>query len=217
MKYPVIVGSNCCAGNFYHNYLNTPFYSPFIWSVVPYDSLLNLASKWTVIDWNDIKLVPNPTREFTLTLQLNKIANIHYVHYFWSDKHSTPYAKGASIFYKDIHKYLLNKYKERVSRMLNDGLMESPIFIVHEEQYDNEKHGDILPQIMELKTPYKRIVITHTVNLSSIKTDDNCLYIYDGNKMLPEPMILKYGDKIAEFCGINKVAYKQTDIILPAQ
>lgn len=204
MKYPVVIGSNCCAGNFYHNYLNTPFYSPFIWSVVPYDSILNLINKWPEINWDDIKIVANPTREFTLTLQLNQIADIHYVHYFWSEKHDKPYAKGASIFYRNIHQYLLNKYKERVSRMMSSGMMEAPMFIVHEEQYSNDKNGNILAEIMKMNTPYKRIVVTHTVNLSSINPNANCLYIYDANKLLPEPMILKYGDKIANFCGINK-------------
>lgn len=217
MKYPVVVGSNCCAGNFYHNYLNTAFYSPFIWSVVPYNSILNLISMWDKIDWSDIKIVPNPTREFTLTLQLNKIADIHYVHYFWSDKHSTPYAKGASIFYCDIHKYLLNKYKERVSRMLREGNVEAPIFIIHEEEYANEKNGNVLPEIMKLDTPYKRIIITHSSNLSSCKTNENCLYIYDSNKMLPEPMILKHGDEIAAFCGLDKTDYIKSDMILSAQ
>lgn len=217
MKYPVIIGSNCCAGNFYHNYLNTPFYSPFIWSVVPYDSILNLVNSWNTIDWNDIKIVPNPTREYTLTLQLNKIANVHYVHYFWSAKHNTPFAKGASIFYKDIHSYLLNKYKERVARMLADGAIKTPIFIVHEESYANDKNTDVIPKIMTADSPYRRIVITHTLNFSAVTPHANCLYIYDANKMLPEPMVLKYGDKIAAFCNLNKSDYITSSDKLTAQ
>lgn len=217
MKYPVIVGSNCCAGNFYHNYLNTAFYSPFIWSVVPYESILNLINKWTIIDWNDIQIIPNKTREYTLTLKLNTLADVHYVHYFKSDKYNTPYAKGASIFYKQIDSYLRNKYTERVARMLEHGDVDHPIFIIHEEAYSNNNNANVLQQIMTCKSPYKRIIITHTINLSSVKPDKNCLYIYDKNKMLPEPMILKYGDKISQFCGIKKADYAVTGTTLSAQ
>lgn len=218
IKYPVVVGSNCCAGNFYHNYLNTPFYSPFIWCVVPYDSIFNIMTHWTTIDWNDIKITPNPTRDLTFTLHINNIAALHYVHYFWSAKYTKPYAKGASIFYKNIHEYIINKYEERVNRMLTNGSIDNPIFIIHEEQYSNETNGDMIPKIMAYESPYKRIVITHTIDLSNRLSTKNCLYIFDSNKMLPEPMILKYGDTISEFCNINKSNYNlNNNITLPAQ
>lgn len=203
MKMPVVVGTNCCAANFYHNYLNTPFYSPFIWSVVPYKSIITLLNSWESIDWGDIELAPNPVRPLTVTITISNSIQIHYVHYFYSPQHNTPYSKGASIFYQHIFDYTLKKYTERVKRMLNYGEMASPVFIIHEEDYNTNQSTTDLISIMTASSNFKRYVITHTVNLSTVKRDSNCNYIFDPIKKLPEPMIMTHGNAIASFFGVE--------------
>lgn len=214
MKMPVVIGTNCCAANFYHNYLNTPFYSPFIWSVVPYESIIKLLNSWESVDWSDIELSPNPVRPLTVTITINHLIQIHYVHYFYSQQHNTPYSKGASIFYRHIFDYTLNKYIERVKRMLHYGEMESPLFIIHEEDYNTNQCTNDLISIMTMSSNFKRYVITHTVNLSDVTCNSNCKYIFDPIKKLPEPMIMAHGNDIANFFGVKVNAQH---IVQPAQ
>lgn len=216
MKFPVVIGSNCCAGNYYHNFLNIPFYSPFIWCVTPYDAIYKLLTGWNTISWKSIKISPNPTRDLTLTLTLNNNIPIHFVHYFYSKAHQTPFIKGASVFYKEIHKYLAEKYCERVKRMLAYGDMQTPYFIIHEENYGNDTCTEYLEKIIQLKSPFKRFVITHSKNLSNINPDENCNYVFDSVKKLPEPMILQYGNQISDWFGINPHELKSVQTVVSA-
>lgn len=204
MKYPVVIGSNCCAGNFYHNFLNMPFYSPFIWAVCPYFSIQYLLENWPTINWWNFEVKPNKERPLTYSLIIDSHVVIHYVHYFISNRYTDAFLKGASVFSKHIVGYLTEKYIERTLRMLSDGEVKSPYFIIHEEEFANGNPKNRLHRILTSDSPYKRAVITHSFDLSYVTVNPETVkYIFHPNKLLPEQMIDRYGESISRFFDID--------------
>lgn len=207
---PVVIGSNCCGANFYHHCLNIPFYSPFIWSTVPYDSLYYLVQNWPSINWYKIKLIPNNERPYTLTLIIDNIIKVHYVHYIFSPTHTTPYTHGANVYYKDIHLYLLQKYKERVNRMLTYGDIKNPKFLIHEELFGNKSTHSYVDKLFNMQSPYQRVFVTYSntdYRLPQNSMAQNLLYIHDETCKLPQPMIEKYGNRLARFFGVSSKSH----------
>ena len=200
MKFPIIIGSNCSGANFYHNYLNIPFYSPFIWSVVPYKSLFILLTEWPNINWFSYKLIDNPNKELTYTLVIDKKIEIHFVHYFYSNKFIEPFYKGASVFSSNIKNFIIKKYTERTNRMFKYADINNPYFIIHQE--DSLKTNDLssLIDICKLDSNYKRVIIND--KLKNTKYNKNVLIINE-KKLLPQNSIEKNGRVIEAFFNID--------------
>lgn len=212
MKYPVIVSTNCSGANFYHNYLNLQFYSPFIWSVISYSDIIKLIEQWNNINFLSYKIVKNKTRELTYTLIIDDLIRVNYVHYFYSDTYEEPFYKGASVFSKNIIKFIEKKYVERTNRMINYGDISNPYFIIHEEEYTNENDPTGFQKICELKSDFKRALITHKNYKAA--NDKNSLLIKSDNKLLPQNMIEKYGNNIKDWFKINDEIFKTNKVSL---
>lgn len=201
MKFPVIISTNCSGANFYHNYLNLQFYSPFIWSVTPYSSIIKIINGWNKINWLNFEIIKNKTRDLTYTLIIDNSIFVNYVHYFYSDKYIMPYHKGASVFSKNIIDFIKLKYTERTNRMLEYGNIKTPYFIVHEEEYSNENNKNGIKEICEIKSDFRRCVISH--DILNCKRDKNVKIIKTAEKMLPQPMIEMYGKDIQKWFKID--------------
>lgn len=201
--FPIVIGSNCCAGNYYHNLLNMRFYSPFIWAVTPYFSIQYMLDHWSEIDWDAFSIVANAQRPLTFSVIVDGKISIHYVHYFYQKQAKTPFTKGASVFFCNIEDFIREKYVERVHRMKTQGDMANPLFIIHEEAFANGNAVSRLKRIMTTKCAFKRFVVTHSFDLSGVIYDlSNVRYIHTPEKMLPQQMIEQYGDQINRFFEI---------------
>lgn len=205
MSFPIIISTNCIGANFYHNYLQIPFYSPFIWAVTSYESIMNIIQKWDKIHWFNTRIEENICKPLTYSVVVDNIFTIHYVHYFKSSDHDLLY-KGASVFSNNIEEFIMNKYNERTKRMLTYGDTSNPYFICHEEKQFNRSYKD-LTNIGSMKSPFKRVIITEKP-LNTSKFTQDVLLLHEDKIQLPEPTILKYGNDIKTFFGISNFENK---------
>jgi hypothetical protein len=126
-----IIANSCVGGFIYKNELKEPFQNPFIWSLIDFESMLYLAKNFYSINFNNIRLtdvgkIEDDTWEFHLIIDNNVL--VKYVHYKFSmfDKHPT--VRGIDVFYDKIWEYIIDKYRERVSRMIRGGIPPTFVF-----------------------------------------------------------------------------------------
>ena len=173
-----IIGNNCCSGWLYKEF-HLQFSNPFVWMVLPYNSILYLLSNFNKVKWNRVKMVESQHRKNTYVLTVDNEIQIHYVHYKFDptathlvvnrDDYQRSHAeisrsnRGGDVYYCRIWEYIYDKYKERVARMLE--LNEPPMFLIKDELYMNPDQS-VLRKIAECSSPYKRIVITANTNIT---------------------------------------------------
>ena len=122
-----IISQNCLAGNIYKNHLKSKFENPFIWTVIDFNSMLFLIQNWNTINFKNYELVKDDNWNFSIII--NGKVKVQYVHYKFNPKCKTPILDNVgSIHYYKIWEYIIQKYKERLNRMLEK--KEEPIFCI---------------------------------------------------------------------------------------
>jgi hypothetical protein len=120
--------SNSCIGAYLHKqFLKKPFNNPFMWTVVDFDSFVYLIENWKNINFQNYELVKDEKWNFSIIID-DKV-KLQFVHYKFNPNYKTPTLdKLGNILYYKIWEYIVEKYEERISRMLT--LTEEPIFCV---------------------------------------------------------------------------------------
>ena len=123
-----IISNNCLSGYLYKDYLKEEFGNPFIWTVIDFNSMLYLIQNWNNINFKNYELVKDKNWNFSIIID-NKV-KIQYVHYKFNKnvvfKDKTE--PGTDIESNKIWEYIIQKYDERLERMLRK--KESPIFCI---------------------------------------------------------------------------------------
>lgn len=120
-----IICNSCVGGHLYKRCLNKPFSTPFIWNLIDFDSMLYMVKNFHTINWLDYELVKDDKWNFSIIVEGN--AKIQYIHYKFDPKATTLYRKGVDVYYCSIWEYIVNRYEDRVARMVSN--VDQPIFI----------------------------------------------------------------------------------------
>ena len=193
----LIIGNNCCGGNFYQK-KGILYNNPFIWMVVPYDSMAILMTQFSSIRWEKIALRPSSLRPNTFILNVDNKIDIHYVHHEYNPNYSTPTliknSFGSHLASSQIWTYVVKKYVQRVKEMAETNM--HPMFIVHDQVWGDQKLT--IDDLIKIKCNYKRVFVTdHYPQFNYDK--ENTKIIYSAPRLLPEPMIHKYFSEINTF------------------
>lgn len=119
-----IISQNCLAGYLYQQ-LNKEFNNPFVWTVIDFNSMKNLITKWNKINFNNYSLIKNNNWDFSILI--DNLVKIQYVHYHFDKNRSNCVIKGHDVFYNKIWEYIIEKYETRLQRMNKN---EYPLFIL---------------------------------------------------------------------------------------
>ena len=165
--------ANDCVGARMYQQLNCEFNNPFCWHRISYSDFVFLINNIHDINFNkvDAKLIKNPEGSNCCLLKIDDRINVAYVHYIQSNTHNTPKKIEINIYYNDIIKYTLNKYKNRVDRMnLNDEI----VLILHQKNdyngYNATKQDCI--DFINQKFAFRKILIVSDKTLLKYKNND---------------------------------------------
>jgi hypothetical protein len=122
----ILVSQNCLAGHLY-KILNLEYACPFIWTVIDFQSMKILITEWDKLDFLDYDIVKDSNWNFSIII--DKRVKIQFVHYKFNPKTTTlTKTKNGDIFYNKIWVYIVEKYEERVKRMLSQKC--KPLFCI---------------------------------------------------------------------------------------
>lgn len=207
--------SNCCIGSFLLRNFNFGNTNPFTWATVDFKSLCYLISSYKKINWNNISLSKCPHPDpllagkelFEITVD-NKV-KISYIHFLYDATATSIIVKDVNVYYNKIWDYIIEKYKERIVKMLS--INSDPVFVI---EWDVNGYDETqLAEFLQIEIPYKTVIITSNQKYKDIKKE-NLLILYDsspktdlthhGPKFTPPGVIAKkYQNEIKKFFNIS--------------
>lgn len=176
-----VISNNCCGGWIY-KLLEQRFNNPFIWMLCPSQSIYSLFTYFSDIHWDKFNIAPSEIKTNTYKITVDGQIDIHYVHYVFNPSKSILCDKRSynrnlpisdnEIEYCRIWEYVVQKYVERVKRMLT--LHESPIFLLT----DHSTKADTMSidTVMKCPSKYRRILFT-TSNRHSEHDSDTIIKV----------------------------------------
>jgi hypothetical protein len=200
----LVIGNNCCGGMFYRLH-KIPFNNPFTWAVCPYRGIKYIMEHLYDINWANISLSKSKIRKNTFVITVDNKFPIHYVHYKFNPAFNVETVIvhnsnkdddwSSDVASNHIWEYVVNKYIERTKRMINAN--EQPVFLLHDETYDNANYNVSLKDLAYHHSPYKRIVITADKTIT--RNDDICKTILTSTRNYPKPSVRAHFDTITDF------------------
>lgn len=196
-----IISNNCCGGRMYQ-LAGLQYNNPFIWCVVPYDSIIYIMNNFNNIDWYDYTFEKSTLKPSTFIIKVQNKIEIHYVHHYFNalynkvtnvKKNNGEYDFGET-YYCKIWEYLNDCYLKRIKRMKE--LNENPVFLIEDENYANNNSKYTIKDIANNSVNYKRIIITTD---KTINNNINCKIIAVNKIENPLPTITKYFNEIKDF------------------
>ena len=199
-----VISNNCCGGMVYRM-TKVQFNNPFMWAVCPYRGIKYIMEHLYDINWGNITLSESKLRKRSYIITVDNAFPIHFVHYKFNKKVKKPTVVthgsnqdddwSSDIEWNHIWEYVVEKYIERVKRMVN--LQEQPCFVLHEDKFDNEAYPVTLKELAEHESSFKRIIITTDTSIT--RNDDVCKTILTETRNYPKPSVRKYFDEIMNF------------------
>lgn len=198
---------NCCISSFIEQIAKLKHENPFTWITLDFNSFFNLITNYQNTNWYNYELVRSKhpkynTYVFDILVE-NKI-KIRYFHYLFDPKATTIQTKGAEVRYYKIWEYVVEKYEERLKRMLNKN--ESPVFVAEWETLDYDENAFWKIEKEDLK--YKLVIITNNKNLKT--NNKNILLIYDhhtkgdtSKDWMPAKFAQTHFNQIKEFISLH--------------
>ena len=165
--------ANTCIGARLYQLNNFEYTNPFMWSIVDADDMCKLIENYDKINFRNFKIEKSDyynrtdfyrkqfSKElnqphFIFKIRIDDLIDIHFVHYRFNTKYENKTVVDVNVFWNKIWEYVVEKYKNRVEKMLSNN--EKPIFVITalETDYTLEKQQKIL----DLNTKHKIILIT---------------------------------------------------------
>lgn len=166
-----IISHNCIGARIYQ-LKDMEYGNPFMWSVVSPDDFWYLYNHYNEIDFNNIKLTKIKNDN---VIVIDEKINVYYIHYRFDKNAKTPVRRikdGVDVYYNKIDEYILEKYNNRVRRMLEQKI--KPIFIVSDREFVANKNLNMYKKDL-IKYVNKEDCIVVTVD-KSIK-GENVVYV----------------------------------------
>jgi uncharacterized protein (DUF1919 family) len=127
-----IISHNCIGARIYQ-LKNMEYGNPFMWSVVSPDDFWYLYNHFDEIDFNNIRITKIKNDNVVV---IDEKVKVYYIHYRYDKNAKTPTRRikdGVDIYYDKIDDYIVEKYNNRVKRMLEQKV--KPIFIVSDREF----------------------------------------------------------------------------------
>lgn len=179
----LVIGNNCISARLYEQ-LKLEFNNPFIWMVLPYDSVCYLMSNWDSINFNKFEIKASKFKNNTFVLIIDGKIELHFVHYVLDKNANMPlkeqkYTKDGAwwgnVRFKDIESYIKEKYITRLNRMKQCN--EEPVFLLRDEVYAaNNNSSKTMKDVANNTSKYKRIIITRDKSIT--RNDSVCKTIH---------------------------------------
>lgn len=118
------------------------------------------------------------------------------MHYHYDKAAETPrFIKGAAddIYYKDIDKYVIDKYKIRAERMLR--VNNEPIFVIGNIFEDQKAQFNIATRLIK-QTQHKIIFVSSEEQFLTLKSDNIDVVLYDINTLTRENQTQQLAEKV---------------------
>lgn len=162
----ILIANSCVGGYLYKNELNQSFQTPFIWSLVDFNSMLYLIQNLNTINFNKIEMtdtgnIKDGTWSFSINIDSNVL--VKYIHYKFSMDAKKPTVKGIDVFYNKIWEYIIEKYRTRVHRMICANTTPTFIFA---NWFD----------VPETKLTYERLSILNSLQRNNIICATDIIY-----------------------------------------
>ena len=173
-----IVSHNCLGGYLYNNVMKIPYENPFIWTVIDYNSMFNLITKWNDINFNNFKLDKDQNWNFYIII--DNLVKIQFVHYKFDPKAKIIIGNrekviGDTVYYCKIWEYIIEKYIIRLKRMLEQN--EEPIFCICNFKSDFKDACYTDEQLNELEK-LKNVLILRCETLSPLVATKKFFELY---------------------------------------
>lgn len=122
----IFISHNCLSGHLYH-LIGQKYTSPFIWTVIDFNSMKILITEWEKINFKNYRLEKDDKWNFRIVID-DKI-KVQYVHYKFDQSATMLVKKGpGDICYNRIWEYIISRYEERINRMNKE--TSKPIFCI---------------------------------------------------------------------------------------
>lgn len=169
-----LISQNCLTGNIYKNHLKEEFGNPFIWTVIDFSSMLYLIQNWNNINFKNYELVKDDKWNFSIII--DEKVKVQYVHYIFD-----PSAKivqmhcniRGDIKYCKIWEYIIQKYEERLNRMLDK--KEEPIFCICNSD-TIYKDAIYTEEQLKLLEKFKNVMVLRGHEHSNVVNNANLFY-----------------------------------------
>lgn len=165
--------ANTCIGARLYQLNNCEYTNPFMWSIVSADDMIKLIENYDKINFKNFiieksdyynrtefykKQFINELKQpyFIFKIKIDNLIDVHYVHYMFNSNYENKTVVDVNVFWNKIWEYVVEKYKNRVEKMMS--FNENPKFVItaFETDYTIEKQQKLL----DIKTNHKIILIT---------------------------------------------------------
>ena len=183
-----LIGNSCLSSFITKEHIKEGYSNPFCWNVIDVNSFCYLIENFDKINFWNYELVKDKNWNFSIIID-NRV-KVNFVHYKFSKDISKITVKGLDVFYNKIWTYIVEKYENRLKRMLEK--KEVPIFIIG-SSYDKTfgaVDDDDIKKIAKIKTNYK-IIVTSDKDID-FQLPNNVIYykhaVIKNNKLLSKQL-----------------------------
>lgn len=167
-NYINVISHNCVGARMYQQ-RNEEYGNPFMWCVIPPHDFSYLYSNYENINFNNFKLLKTNDG---YKIVVDEKVNVYYPHYKYDPAAKTPTVRqkdGIDIYYKDIEKYIVDKYTTRLQRMHN-----KPLFVITDREFVvNKKFNFTRNDLLQYINKNDCLIVTADKTL----TGDNIIYV----------------------------------------
>lgn len=167
----LIITQNCIAKHLYKTYFLKRYETPFINNVIDFNSMKYLIEHWYDINFKNYELIKDNNWNFSIIIDKN--VKIQYVHYKFDKNAKIIIKRKGEVFYNKIWEYIVNKYEQRLKRMLD--IKKEPLFILTNSDslfkdaiYTNE-------QLNEL-SKYKNVIVFNNLKDKTVPESAKIIY-----------------------------------------
>jgi esterase/lipase len=163
----MIISNSCCGAYLMREHFKMEYNNPFCWNVIDLESYYNLIKNWNKIDFLNYELVKDENWHFSIII--DNIVKVQYIHYLFDKdvKVLSQKSKDESdiLVWNKMYEYVVEKYEERVNRLLSIKHIEKPFFIIADtKDSDVRKYNEFwLNKIDELDTKLLYVSQSHKV------------------------------------------------------
>ena len=194
----MLVIGNTCVGGWIYVIVKQKYNNPFIWCEIDGKNFLNLIVNFNTIDFKKRRLITVGLEKIkcrkVFAIEIDSQVVVSFPHHIKDETFKAPTKCksdyiGWDMRYEKMEEYLLEKYDQRLERMLKR--KETPIFIVDTSVTEKEEAEKIE------KCNVEKIYSIYKNNYEPIDNDTKAVHIGEiATKGRAQKIIEKYGEYI---------------------
>ena len=158
---------NTCVGSALYKFCLKQLYgNPFVWHYISFNEMYKLIENYNTLNYINFNLIFDSNKYYHIII--DNCVDICYAHYRLDENIKTPTVIGPDLYYYDIGNIIIEKYKTRIKRFLENKNKNNPIFMIASIlpiQYYTEEEIDKICKLCDGK--YKLIIANKNIDLSN--------------------------------------------------